>query len=223
MGQSARARLLLVRSGATEWDALGRVQGATDLPLCEQGIHAVQARIADLLEAEGGTSEEDFKLDRVICAPDEGSRQTAKLITQASGISRATSCKDLGEMALGLWEGLRYQELEERYCRAGRLFLEDPSGVQAPEGEALEGYVKQIVPAVGKLVSKMKTGSSSALILRPIALGVIRCVLNNQSVCQLWSMINDRPDMEWYTLPSDDAMFTSFLTKCSRLPAHAAA
>lgn len=195
MAKAALSRLLLVRSGATEWDGAGRVQGATDLPLSPEG----EAKVREALAGLGGVG-----LDRVICAPDEASRQTARLLAGAAGVGRAHVVHELGEMRLGLWEGLRYEDLEARYCRAGRLFLDDPCGVQAPEGEALVAYAERLVRALGKVLGKAKGGSSVGLVLRPIALGVVRCVLNGADISQMWAMVTERPDVEWYQIQRDD-------------------
>lgn len=195
MAKANPTRLLVVRSGRTEWDALGRVQGSADLPLSPAGAEAFKATLEEL----GGLT-----LDRIVCAPDEASRQTASLLTQSAEARKSSVCKGFAEMALGLWEGLRYEELEERYCRAGRLFLDDPSGVQAPEGEAVEEYAGRVIAALAEVLGKARAGSAVGIVVRPLALGVIRCALNDASLCELWSMVRERPDVEWYQVQKND-------------------
>lgn len=195
MAKANTTRLLLVRSGRTEWDALGRVQGSADLPLSAAGAADFKAALDRL----GGVT-----LDRIISAPDEASWQTSSLLTQAAEARKSAVCKDLAEMHLGLWEGLRHEELEARYCRAGRLFLDDPSGVQAPEGEAVEEYAAKVVAALASTLSKAKAGSAVGVVVRPLALGVIRCALNSASLCELWSMVRERPEFEWYQVQKTD-------------------
>ena len=63
---------------------------------------------------------------------------------------------DLGEMALGLWEGLRNEELENRYCSAGRLFLDDPTGVHAPEGDEFQEYASRVQTAMARIAAKFE-------------------------------------------------------------------
>lgn len=195
MAKAALCRLLLMRSGATEWDALGRVQGSMDLPLSASGKTSVSGHLSSL---------GPLSLDRVLCAPDEGSRQTACQMCSVAGVRRATVVPELAEMHLGLWEGLRTEELEQRYCRAGRLFWEDPAGVVAPDGEALESYARRVVPAFARVLGKLKAGQNVGLVVRPIALGLIRCVLNSAELSELWSMVKDRPESEWYQIVTND-------------------
>jgi len=200
MAKAAHSRLLLVRSGRTEWDLLGRVQGAADLPPAKAGLEAIQVELATL----GGQA-----LNAVVTAPDEASRTTAKMLAEATGAKKVVVNQDLAEMALGLWEGLRYEELEGRYCRAGRLFLEDPSGVMAPAGEAMESYAAKLQGGLAKVLGRYRAGSAVGLVVRPIALGLIRCLLNRADVCELWSMLKDRPDTEWYQITKNDPRFVA--------------
>lgn len=196
MAKTSTHRVLVFRSGATEWDALDRVQGATDLPMSAGGMTTVQTNLAELAS---------HTLDVILTAPDEASRHTAKLLAEATGARKVTAVGDLADMALGLWEGLRYEELESRFCRAGRLFLDDPSGVLAPEGEQLDAYSAKVVAGLGRGIARQKVGATIGVVLRPLALGVVRCSLNDAPICELWQMIRERPDHEWYVIDRNDS------------------
>ncbi len=184
-----------MRSGRTEWDLLGRVQGAADLPMSPAGIATVQGQIAELPTPN---------LDAVLAAPDEASQATGKLLAAAAGLKRVQTVPELAEMALGLWEGLRYEELEQRYCSAGRLFLDDPTGVHAPEGDEFQEYASRIQTAMARMIAKRKPGTNVGIVVRPMALGLLRCFLNGAEPCRLWAMLKDRPDLEWYDCSRDD-------------------
>jgi broad specificity phosphatase PhoE len=194
MAKALAKRLLVMRSGLTDWDAAGRVQGSTDLPICSAG----HASVLEALEHAGKA-----ELTAVITAPDEASRETARVVADRLG-GKIVVVQELSEMALGLWEGMRYEDLERRFCRAGRLFLEDPCGVTAPEGEALDEYSVRFMKALRKAVGKCRLGTSAAVVLRPIGLGVARCALNDVDLGQLWSMVTERPPAEWYEVQRHD-------------------
>ena len=195
MGKNSYSRVLLMRSGRTEWDLLGRVQGAADLPMAASGSQAAQEQVAQFAGQ---------KLVAIATAPDEASRATAKLLAQATGVKRVAAVPELGEMALGLWEGLRYEELEQRYCSAGRQFMDNPSGVTAPEGDQVDAYAARVQGALGQVVGGHRAGSNIGIVVRPIALGLMRCFLNGADICELWAMLKDRPDAEWYEVPRND-------------------
>ena len=143
-------------------------------------------------------------LEIVLAAPDEASQASGQLLAAAGGVKRVQTVPELGEMALGLWEGLRYEELEQRYCAAGRLFLEDPTGVHAPEGDGFQEYASRIQTAMARIVAKRKPGTNVGIVVRPMALGLLHCFLNGADPCRLWAMLKDRPDLEWYEVSRDD-------------------
>lgn len=195
MGKAPGIRLLVMRSGATAWDQAGRVQGSCDLPMTAEGRDQVVRRVQTLSST---------KFTSILTAPDEASRDTAKLLAK-TGAGRVSALPELAEVPLGLWEGLRLDELEERYCRAGRLWLEDPSGVTAPEGQCVAEYAERVMAVLLERLGRCRPGTSVALVVRPIALGVVRCALNEVEMSQMWTMIHERPDDEWYDLTPNDS------------------
>ncbi len=193
MAKAATAKLLLVRSGSTEWDDAGRMQGATDLPLSPSGREAARAAVEDLsLKALGS----------VCCGPDEASVETGEMLVATTG-SKLRRLDELCEIDLGLWEGLLGSDLEDRYPRAGGQWLDDPASVNAPEGEGLAEVSARLIGSIVKSLERAKAGSVTAVVLRPIALGVVRCWLNDRPTTELWSLLKDRPVAELYAVPRE--------------------
>ncbi len=91
-------RLALLRHGPTEWNAQGRVQGHTDIPLSEAG----RAKMAALRLPIAAT--------RVYASPMLRARQTA----QALGLKDAVLDPRLMEQNWGAWEGLTRDEILSR-------------------------------------------------------------------------------------------------------------
>jgi probable phosphoglycerate mutase len=92
-------RLALLRHGPTEWNALGRVQGHTDIPLSEAGL----AKMAVLRLPVLAT--------RVYASPLLRARQTA----QALGLKDPILDPRLMEQNWGVWEGLTRDEILSRH------------------------------------------------------------------------------------------------------------
>lgn len=200
MASTSRSRVLVVRSGETEWDRLGRVQGSADLPLSQAGRADIDQRAREL---------ESTRLSVVVCAPDEASRETAAILAKASG-ARVMAESGLGELHLGLWEGLLGSALEAK-CRAGRVFLEGGQGVVPPGAqESLEQFQARLLPEVFRLVGRRR--GDCAIVLRPIALGTLRCALNNVGLEEIWDMVRSRPNFEWYSLDRNDPRFKGGLS-----------
>jgi broad specificity phosphatase PhoE len=184
---TAGQRVLLVKAGATHWDEAGRVQGVTDLPLTVGGISGVRGMIAGLCDA---------RLGGVFCGPDESSVQTAQMLREARG-GKIHVVPELSEVDLGLWEGLRLTDLEERFTRSCQRWFEDPSSVTAPEGESLLALRERFLPALERAVAKSRPRAPIAVVLRPIVLALARCHLQQRPCSELWQLVWNAPASVW--------------------------
>lgn len=186
--------LLLVRTGATEWDDARRVQGLTDLPLSSAGSTAVTKDLGEYVEQTRGSAWSGF--DVLLHSPDEASRQTAKIL---NGLVRtkAKAVEDLHPMDMGLWEGLREADLLERHPTAYERWREDPTAVTPPEGESLTYAEDRLL---GGLRRSLARRSSAAVVLRPPAFGILRCWLSNRPLTDLWPVLADAPSAELFVV-----------------------
>lgn len=197
MAKDAAIRLLLVRSGPTCWDGGGRLQGACDLPLSDSGRAEIEAFVRSL----GKVS-----LSNVICAPDEASVETAKLVA-AAGRRLAGKVLALPEFAdphVGLWEGMRQEDLEDRYPRAWGQFTEDVLSVTPPEGETIDSLQARLFPALGRVLAKARAGARVCIVVRPLALGVLRCRLKGVPLSEAWKLSDAATAPEWYEIEKND-------------------
>lgn len=94
-------RIAFLRHGPTEWNAQGRIQGRTNIPLSDLG----RAKIAALLPPKG------FERVRAFTSPLDRARETAKLM----GFADAVPDERLIEHHWGAWEGLTREEILARY------------------------------------------------------------------------------------------------------------
>jgi probable phosphoglycerate mutase len=98
------ARILLVRHGESEWNALGRWQGQADPPLSDLGRR--QAAVA---------ANHLAGVDVVFASTLRRAAETASIIAAALGVPDVTLDADLMERDAGEWSGLTRAEIEERY------------------------------------------------------------------------------------------------------------
>lgn len=117
--------LLLARHGQTAWNALGKLQGHTDIPLDEIGRGQARA-LADALADAGVTA---------IWASDLGrARQTAEIVAAALALPAPTLDPDLRERHYGVFEGLTGDECAARHPQAWKTYLgrrETPPGAES--------------------------------------------------------------------------------------------
>jgi broad specificity phosphatase PhoE len=107
-------RVALIRHGITAWNRAGRIQGRSDVPLCEEGRAQVRSwRLPEDLEGA-----------RLIASPLGRARETARLLT---GREPPTDAR-LMEMDWGAFEGRRLSELR----------AEDRAGFAANEARGLD-------------------------------------------------------------------------------------
>ncbi len=199
MTRADRFRVLLIRSGATEWDERAYLPGVADLPLCES-------------ERENFAIDDDFvdkgQVWSTISATDEASLQTAVLVAGALGC-KAKKCRGLGDVDLGLWQGLRMEELRERTPKIYRQWVDDPLSLQPPEGESLRAARGRLIESLLKAVEKSAKGSKKdgvptvAVVLRPIALALVRSRLLCDASVAGWTEGGLGPKYEWHELSAN--------------------
>lgn len=115
--------LLLVRHGETEWNATGRIQGSTDIPLNDTG-RAQARQTAALLTAQfAGTR------PLVVSSDLSRARETAEIIATALGAELARTYPHLRERAYGHAEGLTHDEYVARF---GAWDRDNVEGAEAP-------------------------------------------------------------------------------------------
>lgn len=169
--------VVLIRSGRTEWDEAGRLQGGTDLPACAEGLGEVE-RSLEAWAARGGA------VAGLVCGgTDEGSRETAKLAGDVFG-AKVKSLEGLAAMGMGLWEGLTAEDLEERHPTSYKQWREHPSRVRVPEGEGVGAFAERSLGALLRLMEKHPK-KGLGLVLRPFEFAMMDRVLSGRGALGL--------------------------------------
>ena len=120
-------RLLTVRHGESEWNAIGRWQGQADPPLTDAGMlqAAAAARVLGAFDAVWASSLQRASL-------------TAEIIAEQLGIGPVQLHPGLMENAFGPWEGLTVAEIEHGW--PGYLIdNRRPDGAEQPEEVTTRG------------------------------------------------------------------------------------
>ena len=138
-------RVALLRHGPTEWNALGRIQGHTDIPLSDAG----------LAKMRGLTPPLGFESVRVFASPLTRTRQTA----EALGLKEPGFDARLKEQHWGYWEGLDSKGVLARdgadaYDNAGlKLDFRPPGGETTGELHSrVSEFFKDVVQQPGDAI-----------------------------------------------------------------------
>lgn len=144
-------RLALLRHGPTGWNALGRIQGHTDIPLSDEGL----AKMRGLLPPSS------FAEARAFASPLRRARQTA----DALGLKSPTLDRRLMEQNWGRWEGLNRAEIlaqdgEDAFLRAGKgLQFRPPGGESTRElHERVAAFLKDAAGDEGDAIAVAHLG-----------------------------------------------------------------
>jgi len=98
----------LIRHGLTDWNAVGKIQGQSDIPLNDEG--RLQAEmLADRLR------QETYRWDYCITSNLSRAEETGKIIAAKLGIPLLDSDKRIRERAYGQVEGLTADEREQKW------------------------------------------------------------------------------------------------------------
>ncbi|HJL91210.1 MAG: histidine phosphatase family protein [Acidimicrobiales bacterium] len=140
-------KLLIVRHGQSEWNALGRWQGQADPPLTEVGEN----------QAKKATNKLGL-FDSIVASPLQRAKNTASIISEITGVGPVTTEVGLIERDAGPWQGLTRIEIEKGWPG----FLD--SG-QRPDGYESNPDLLLRIFAVLRKISKSSRISDSILIV----------------------------------------------------------
>lgn len=139
----------LARHGQTAWNASGKLQGHTDVPLDETGL----AQAATLAEALRSAN-----IGAVVASDLSRARVTGEIVSKALGIPAPHVDPDLRERRFGVFEGLTVGECERQHEAAWRAWRTDL--VAPPSAEQSEVVVERFGRAMERAAARSAPGAS---------------------------------------------------------------
>jgi probable phosphoglycerate mutase len=168
---------VMIRHGETRWNAEGRIQGISDVPLSETGRSDVT----------GWRVPEEFSGYRWMASPLTRARDTALLL----GAPKDELVCDarLSEMNWGAWEGLTLADLEPELPAIRAARARDGLDFRAPGGESNRDVQARLIDWVADVVAD---GRPTIAVAHK---GVVRALV---SLATGWDMRAPLPkDMDW--------------------------
>ncbi len=176
--------LVLVPVPETTWFAANRVVGCSPVPLSEKGNQQASIWATAL-------AKENCRVCTIYCGDEQAASQAAAKFAEVFG-SRVKKISQLSEVSVGLFDGLSHDELKRRHPKIFKRWVDDPSSVTPPEGESLEDARDRLRPPLESIIGKLRN-RCVALILGPLAFGVVRCMLESVELNQVRSLIQETP------------------------------
>ena len=145
----AMRRIWLVRHGETEWNALGRLQGLTDIPLNDMGRQQARA-LAVRFAATPLASVWSSDLGRA--------RETAAILTAARQAAEPNVDAELRERCFGVFEGLTRDQCATDHPEAWQAW--QASAASPPGGEELELVAPRMQRALERIYTSLDAAAA---------------------------------------------------------------
>ena len=150
--------LIVIRSGATDYEMQGRIRGGVDIPLCQAGVAEAQ-RAAELLVAH---PPQVIYTAAVACA-----METGRIIGATLSL-RPRLIRGLHNLGQGLWEGMLVDDIRRRQPKLYRQWQDNPWAVAPPEGELLEDACERVEATLEKLLRRHGEGRLALVVPDPL-------------------------------------------------------
>jgi uncharacterized phosphatase len=132
--------ILLARHGETEWNAIGRLQGHTDVELNPTGRAQARALAGSLAGA---------RLVEVRTSDLARARETGAIVAAELGLAPPSVDADLRERRFGVFEGLTRDECAARYPDAWRAWTSRTE--HPPGGESRDDAIARMARAITRV------------------------------------------------------------------------
>jgi 2,3-bisphosphoglycerate-dependent phosphoglycerate mutase len=155
-------RVIAIRHGETDWNVATRIQGSLDIALNENGRWQA-SRLRQAVAEEGISAVYSSDLLRA--------HETAQAVAQGAG-QLVVLKKSLRERGFGVFEGLTFQEVEQRWPEQSKRWRQRDPAFGPEGGERLSDFHVRCVNAATELAAA-HPGQTIALVVHG---GVMDCL-----------------------------------------------
>lgn len=128
----------------------GKFWGQTDVALTKHGKDQQKAVANYMAQRE---------LSSIYCSDLQRTQLVADAIARAfKPRKQVTALPQLRELCLGQWEGMTYQEIDNKYPGALTQRAEDLAGYRIEGGESLHDLAERVMPAFQEIVAENQGG-----------------------------------------------------------------
>jgi alpha-ribazole phosphatase/probable phosphoglycerate mutase len=138
-------KVLLLRHGQTEWNALQKYQGHMDIALDDTGRNQA-GRIARYLH-------ENENIEAIYCSDLSRSKETAEIIARELHLQVQID-ERLREIGFGVWEGMTYEKVKSMYPEEYEKWFTNNAELKVPGGESIDELLARFLPVLSELADK---------------------------------------------------------------------
>jgi alpha-ribazole phosphatase len=140
--------LYLIRHGATEGSEVKRYKGSLDVPMSEKGIEQITRLAQYMANRSNGLN----GLNAVYCSPLSRALKSAEIIAKPFDLTPIV-VPDLRERSFGIWEGMSFMEIKEKYPKEFEAWADNPLKYSPMQGESTLEVRDRTVKALDKILN----------------------------------------------------------------------
>ena len=133
-------RLVLIRHGVTEWNREKRYCGHKDIGLSNEGKSQIKLLFNRL---------SSIRFDKVYCSNRKRAMQSARMLFKEEKI---ITHRDLCEIDFGVLEGLRHEEIMEKYGNIYKKWIRNSFKNSIPGAEPMSVFKKRVEDTLRNIV-----------------------------------------------------------------------
>jgi len=172
--------ITLVRHGQTDWNVARRFQGQTDIALNQTGIEQANT-LASIL------AEDHF--DAIYASDLSRASQTAEIIATKMGLPFTKDAR-LREICKGVFEGMTYEEVKEKFPLELQRDHDDPVNSRTPGAETVAEVAARMRNAADEIAVR-HTNGNILIVSHGLAVATLFCQANQISLAEVYHHIPD--------------------------------
>lgn len=154
-------KIYLIRHGETEGAETKRYKGHIDVPLSENGREQMKRMAAYIVGSEDNPSIPPLSkggqrgVNAVYCSDLSRAVKSAEIIAERSGL-KPVIMPDLRERNFGLWEGMSFDEIREKWPDAFNAWAANPLEFSPMNGESTVDVRERALKIFNEIIEKHK-------------------------------------------------------------------
>ena len=162
-------KLFFTRHGETDWNRLKKIQGKQDTELNATGIMQAEHLGDNLLLGE-------YSFTKIYSSTQKRAKRTAEIVAEKLNMEYET-LEGLEEMNLGLWEGLSWNEVKERFPEELKSWLTNRRYMKTPDGESYQDLLDRVLTAIKTIIKKQR--GNVLVVTHSAVIMALLCYLHN--------------------------------------------
>jgi len=173
--------IYLVRHGQTDYNKKGMFQGHIDVPLNEEGLSAAQNLQKRL---------KNIKLVKIYVSDLIRTRQTAEPTAKDHNLPIIT-VPALKEISFGKWEGLKIEEIKQKWPAEIKAVFFHPSTARVVGGEGFFEVQKRVREALQQIIVEQDEDTAILIVSHGGAIRMLLCAILDMNIDNMWKLTLD--------------------------------